>query len=150
MVKIKLFGKGSLNSLEYPYCVSNPTTRIAVKKYAGTPDLCNTAGIKIMQYDLYTVPDNVEWAYCYEISVPSTSDECLYDITLLDPALTGELDRLRSVTTANETICPGGEKRYIAGPVNRISQTLTESTMVTIQGYGYYSGKLVTSRDAGP
>lgn len=106
-IEITVERHGSISSLEYPYCSKPLKPQIAVKKYAGPPDLCTASGIASMQDVVYTLPSNgAPWAYCYVVSVPSTSEECLYDITLRDSAPIGGTGG-RSVTGVSETLCQG-------------------------------------------
>jgi len=145
-IEVKIFNSGVVTSLEYPYCAKTPTTAISVKKYAGPSNLCSQSGIPSMQDVFYDIPKNTQWAYCYQISIPSNSEECLYDITLSDSASVGGIGSFL-VTKTSEMLCPG-EVRYIAGLTRSSSQVTVESTEAAVQGYGYYSGTLVSGRDS--
>jgi len=92
-VQILYGGSGSINSLKYPYCPQIPIPQVAIKKFAGpSTSSCSQAGIALMEDNLYTIASTSEsWMYCYEVSVPSTSQECLYDVVMNDPAPMGEL-----------------------------------------------------------
>lgn len=130
---------GAVSSLTYPYCSKTPSTAISIKKYAGPVNTCNAAGIPNMGDTVYKVPanGNVVWAYCYAVSVPSNSEECLYDITLSDDPSSGGIG-IVGVTTAGESLCPGGETRYFAGPTI-VGQVVPFYIDATVEGYGYYS-----------
>jgi len=145
-VEVRVEGSsGAISSLEYPYCARTPTTTISVKKYAGPPNLCTASGIRSMKDSLYTVPDRAEWAYCYEIRIPSSSKECLYGITLTDPAPIGGRIGTRNVMAVSETLCSTGQAVYIAGPSRSFSQVPEPPVDAVIQeGHGYHSGSLVT------
>jgi len=146
-IEIKYFGSGSINSLVYPYCPQTPTPKIAIKKFAGPPGLCTATGITSMQDDVYTVPStSASWAYCYEITVPSTSDECLYDVVLDDPAPIGGTTGPKNVTKPNELLCPG-QTVYVAGDTKSGSLAPEASFTANVDGYGYYSSIKVSSQD---
>jgi len=117
-VEIFYSGSGSINSLEYPYCPQTPIPVIAIKKYAGPSTAsCSASGIASMEDNLYTVPStSSSWKYCYEVSVPSTSQECLYDVVMNDPAPIGGTGGSVNVTSVSAKLCPG-EKVYISGDV---------------------------------
>jgi len=138
---------GSINSLEYRYCAKTPRTAVSIKKYAGPPSLCTASDVTSMQDDVHTLPaTNTTWAYCYVISVPSNSDECLYDVTLTDPAPIGGTGGMNNVTKIDETLCKG-QTVYVPG-VNRTGLAVQEGPFeATLQAYGYYSGTLVSSQD---
>jgi len=146
-IDIQIFGPGAINSLEYPYCAQSPATAVSIKKYAGPPNLCTASGITSMQDDVYTLSaTNLTWAYCYVITVPDTSEECLYDVTLTDRAPIGGIKGMRNVTAVRETLCKG-QTKYIPG-VQRTGLAAHEGPFdAIVQGYGYYSGTEVTSRD---
>lgn len=110
----------------------------------GPPNLCNATGIQGL-YDVeYIVPPNTTWSYCYVIHIPTESEECIYDITLTDSPPLGAGQR--NVTTPSELVCPG-EMKYIAGPTRSFSQAPEAYSDAIVQGYGYYSGTLVSSKD---
>jgi len=95
---------------------------------------------------LYNVPNQAQWAYRYEITVPVESDECLYDITLTDLAPRGGIGSMIDVLAVNETLCPGTTK-YIPGPTRTFDDAPEGAIDATVKGYGYYSGTLVSSTD---
>ena len=145
-IQIEYFGSGSIDSVQYPYCPQAPTPQIAIKKYSGPTGLCSSNGIASMQDDIYTVPSgSASWTYCYEVSIPVTSGECLYDVVMNDPAPIGGIGS-RNVTLRHVVMCPG-EKVYIPGVVKAGSLAPEGSIDATVEGYGYYSGQRVTSRD---
>ena len=145
-IQIEYFGSGSIDSVQYPYCAQAPTPQIAIKKYSGPTGLCSSNGIASMQDDIYTVPSgSASWTYCYEVSIPATSGECLYDVVMNDPAPIGGIGS-RNVTLRHVVMCPG-EKVYIPGVVKAGSLAPEGSIDATVEGYGYYSGQRVTSRD---
>jgi len=148
--EIRMFinSPGAVVSLEYPYCAKTPTTNISVKKYVGPPGLCTASGISSMQDSNYTVtfPNSTEWAYCYEVSIPSDSEDCLFDITLNDPAPMGGTNGRINVTAIQEKLCPG-QTRYVAGQNRSFSQAPEGWFDATVEGYGYYTNALVSSSD---
>jgi len=146
-IEVKIRRSGAVTALTYPYCPKTPKTAISIKKYAGPPNLCHASGVLNMQDVAYTVPNDAQWAYCYAISVPSTSEEYLYDIKLTYPASAGGIGTIK-VTTASERLCPGGETRYIVGPTRSSWQVQKDSIEAIVEGYGYYSGVQVTNRDS--
>jgi len=142
MIEVKLHGEGSINSLEYPYCAKIPKPLISIKKSAGPTGMCNSSGINSMRKQYST---SEPWIYCYEISVPTTSQECLYDVVLADPAPAGGTGGPRNVTRLDEVLCPG-QTRYISGEP-RWGRT-DGNIEATVEGYGYYSGDHAMSRDS--
>lgn len=146
MVDVKYWGSGSINSLVYRYCRETPTPEIQILKYAGPPGICSSEGMSDLEPDLYTVPSvSGDWAYCYEISVPESSDECLYDVHMNDPAPIGGLPN-HSITHTSESLCPG-DTVYVSG--SSISGSLAPEGFIqaTVVGTGYYSGIQVTDTD---
>jgi len=147
-IEVKIENFGAVSSLEYPYCVKPRTPAISIKKYAGPPNLCTPSGTIKMQDDQYTVPHDTQWAYCYVISVPSDSEECLYDVTISDPGTIGGTNGTINVTREDEILCPRGMVKYMAGPLKSFAELeTTESAEASVEGYGYYSGSLVTNGD---
>jgi len=110
-IEVNIPESGYISSLEYAYCASVPKTEISIKKYAGPVGACTATGISAGDDLVYNVPGNEN---CYLISNPNTSDECLYDITLTDPAPKGGIGSLL-VTTIAQTLCPG-QTLYVPGP----------------------------------
>jgi len=100
-----------------------------------------------MEDILYTLPSaDATWTYCYVISVPAHSEECLYDVTLTDPSPIGGTGGPRNVTGVGETLCKG-QTMYLPG-VNRVGVVSQERPFdATVQGYDYYSDKVVTERN---
>jgi len=85
--------------------------------------------------------------YCYEISVPSTSEECLYDVVLTNPARRSGTKGSMAPTKVNELMCPG-KKMYVPGPVSSLDKEWPEGMVfASVEGYGYYSGIRRVSRD---
>jgi len=82
------------------------------------------------------------------ISVPSTSEECLYDVIYRDLTPIGGTGGPRVVTDVNGLLCPGKTK-YIAGPTMKFSQAPESGHDAIVEGVGYYSGTLVSSKDDG-
>jgi len=147
MVDIKFDASSAINSLEYPYCPQTPKPQISIKKYAGPPGLCTAVGVHLMKDDEYILPSNyAHFAYCYEITVPSSSDECVYDIVLNGPAPIGGTGSPKAVTSKNQLLCPG-EKIYVAGLTKTCSYGDEGPIDATVDGYGYYSGNVVHSQD---
>jgi len=148
-IDINIEQYGVLSSLEFPSCVKPMKPLISVKKYVGPPDLCTASSVGSMQDDVYTLPiTNAMWAYCYVISVPSNSEECLYDVTLTDPAPIGGTNGTQKVTTVGETVCQG-QSVYFPG-ITRSGVVAQEGPFdATVEGYGYYSGTQVINRDPG-
>jgi len=145
-IQIEYFGSGSIDSLQYPYCPQMPTPLIVIKKYSGPTGLCSASGITGMQDGEYTVPSpTASWAYCYEVSIPSASGECLYDVVMNDPAPIGGINT-RNVTLRDELLCPG-DKVFIPGEVKGGSLAPEGQIDATVEGYGHYSGQRVTSQD---
>ena len=59
------------------------------------------------------------WVYCYRISVPDTSEECLFDVVLNDPAPIGGTSGPLLVTIAPDELCPG-DVTFIEGEERRV------------------------------
>lgn len=100
--------QGAVGSMEYPYCAKTPASKISLKKYAGLPNSCNASGISCMQDDTFTTTTvtsangtitYAQWAYCYVISIPPDSEDCVYDAILTDPAPIGGTRGKRIITT---------------------------------------------------
>jgi hypothetical protein len=146
MVDVKYWGSGSINSLVYRYCPETPTPEIKIVKYAGPPGSCSGSGVSSLEDDLYTVPSTSDdWAYCYEISIPTSSGECLYDVQMNDPAPIGGLQTY-SVTETSVLMCPG-DIIYVSGSTISGSLAPEGSINATVVGTGYYSGQEVTDED---
>jgi len=150
MIDIKTFGAGAFKSLEYQYCPRKPKTRLLLKKYAGPPGMCSEDGITTssMQDNIFSVASAMtNFIYCYVISVPTTSQECLYDIVLNDPARIGGTNGPQVITQRHELLCPG-QKLFISGNVSRLRKVASEGMVVaTVEGYGQYSGNRRMSQD---
>lgn len=149
MIDVKYWGSGSINSLKYRYCPETPTPKISITKFAGPAGSCNAEGVSssTLEDHLYTVPSNSDnWAYCYEVSVPESSEECLYDVSMNDPAPIGGLQG-HSVTQPSDRLCPG-ETVYISGSSFPGSAAPEGMIDATVTGTGYYSGQTVTHQDA--
>jgi len=144
-IQVRLYGDGAISSLTYPYCEETPKPLISIKKYAGPPNLCTASGISQMQDELYRLPNNAQWAYCYVMNVPAGSGEYLDDITLTDLASKGGIG-VTNVTAVNETLCKG-QTKYIAGPTKSFLDGPEGLVNATVEGYGYYSGTLASSAD---
>jgi len=72
-------------------------------------------GINGMKENIYNLPSTTaSWAYCYVISVLPNSEECLYDVTLTDPAPIGGITGVKNITKVDETLCQG-QTVYIPG-----------------------------------
>ena len=93
----------------------NPTPiipQIKIVKYAGPPGSCSAGGVGNLQDNMYTVPDSTSsWCYCYEISVPSTSGECLFNVQMKDTSPVGGTAGGNYIAVTNSTgggtLCPG-------------------------------------------
>ncbi len=147
MVDVKYKGSGSINSLVYRYCPKTPKPQIQIVKYAGPAGSCSSTDISKLKDDVYTVPSATSsWAYCYVISTPTSSEECLYDVTLSDPAPLGGIGSQILITKVTDLLCPG-ETIYISGP-NRTGSLAPEGSIdATVVGTGYYSSQQVTDKD---
>jgi hypothetical protein len=146
MVDVKYWGSGSINSLKYRYCPETPTPEIKILKYAGPPGSCSAGGMSSLEPDLYTVPSSEdEWAYCYVVSIPASSPECLYDVQMNDPAPIGGASN-QNITELSELLCPG-DVVYVPGDTFSGSDAPEGPFDATVVGTGYYSGQEVTEQD---
>jgi hypothetical protein len=123
-----------------PGTAYNP--KIQLKKYAGPVGKCSAAGIAELHDDTYTLPTSTsEWQYCYVVSVPTTSKECLYKVTISDPMLAvGSLrDGLMNVTAGNtDFLCPG-EVKYIEGEVEKGLEKYEAPSEAKVTALGIFS-----------
>lgn len=97
----------------------------------------------------YTLPAvDAAWQYCYVITVPSTAQECLLSVKMVDTApLGGTLNGVAiDVTTDAEKLCPGDVK-YIEGHVVQGLQETEGPVNATVTGSGETSGKATSARD---
>lgn len=131
-----------------PETAYNP--KIELKKYAGPVGKCSAAGIAELFDENYTLPTATsEWQYCYVVSVPKTSKECLYKVTISDPMLVlGSLgDGLMNVTTGNtDFLCPGDVK-YIEGEVEKGLERYEAPSEAKVAALGILSLKSVYDLD---
>lgn len=150
MVDIKYEGSGSIESLKYRYCPETPTPLIKIVKYAGPPGKCDPNGVGSLEDVLYTVPSESDsWVYCYEISVPPESEECLFDVQFQDPAPIGGTPNggFVDVTMPNTRLCPGDTPKYFQGPI-RLGEVAPEGPIdAKVVGVGQYSGTEVFDED---
>jgi len=123
------------------------TPKIDIVKYAGPPGFCGAATVGSLQDVLYLVPSiNDAWVYCYQITIPTASEECLLDVVLNDPAPIGGTSGPRVVTTVPDVICPG-EVRYIEGETRLGSEGPEGPIDAIVAGVGATSGQTVTDKD---
>jgi len=146
-IEFRTLGGGAISSLQYPYCAKTPKPQISIKKYAGPVAACSASGLTSMRDNEYIIPDNENWTYCYVISVPPDSDECLYDVVYMDPAPNGGTVGRKALTNATELFCRG-ETRYVEGPSMTFSQAPESASSAVVEGFGYYSGELVRNEDS--
>jgi len=130
--------------------VAHPSTMkigIQFTKYAGPAGACNASEVgKKLVNPWYTIPPNTDWAYCYMISNPNTTDECLTDVTLEDPAPKGGIG-IRKVTPGGETLCPG-QTVFIPGPTKLFEDAPEGYYDAEVYGYGYYTGRHTFTEDS--
>jgi hypothetical protein len=139
---------------ENPCCgEENPTAlspEIKIIKYAGPPGYCEEGGMAMMEDVLYTVPDSTaSWTYCYEISIPDTSDECLIDMEMNDPAPVGGTGGSLPVynSTGGTLFCPG-HKVYVEGSSIHPGSSAPEGPYdATVVGTGELTLQEVTDSD---
>jgi len=110
------------NDAENPCCGDAPgttyTPEVEIKKYAGPTGQCSAAGISSLFDDTYTLTSATEkWQYCYVVSVPPTSVECLFQLKMSDFAPVGGTIGAIPIDITNgdaDVMCPGDVK-YIPG-----------------------------------
>jgi len=128
------------------------TPVVDVKKYAGPVGQCAAGMMTGLQDVLYTLPlSSSSWQYCYVVTVPSTSQECLYQMSMVDPAPIGGISSgspiaVTSSTSDADMMCPG-DVRYFPG---RVVQGLTAQEGpfdATVTGKGVLSLKTVSDVD---
>lgn len=104
----------------------SPNPVVEIKKNAGPDGACSAEDImnNITLDDTYTLPSTTTpWQYCYMITVPPTSTECLLEVTMVDPAPGAGGGSRIVVTEGSDQLCPS-DVRYIAGPpVTRLDAT---------------------------
>lgn len=116
--------------------------KIELKKFAGPVGKCSAAGIAELHDDTYTLPASTsEWQYCYVVSVPSSSKECLYKVSISDPVRVLGLfgDGLMNVTSGNtDFLCPG-EVKYIEGQVEKGLEKYEAPSEAKVTALGVFS-----------
>jgi hypothetical protein len=118
---------------------------IEIKKYAGPAGSCNEEGQRLLFDNTYVLPNMTAWwEYCYKIIVPSSSQECVGQMNLTDPAPGGTVGL--SVPIPGGSLCPGGSMFY-GGGANQGLVDPEGPFSATVVGKGVDSGKIVTDLD---
>lgn len=122
---------------------------VGMKKYVGPDGKCTADDImkNVTLHDTYTLPSTASmWQYCYVISVPPSSNECLLAVTMVDPAPGGGAGCPIAVTEGSEQLCQGAVK-YISGSTVE-GLTATEGPInATVTGTGVKSDVKVSDDD---
>jgi hypothetical protein len=126
---------------------------IKIKKYAGPPGKCSASMVNELEDNVYIVPNpNESWSYCYEIWVPETSDECVDQVMMKDPAPKGGINpSFFSISSTNATFpnrfCPGEAKKYIQGPIKPGTLSPEDDIDAVVKGRGELTYKPVEDSD---
>jgi hypothetical protein len=131
-----------------PVDTSSLVPIIEVKKYAGPAGSCYEEGMDLLSDNTYILPSvTASWQYCYKITVPSTSQECINQINMTDAAPLGGTGGLPlPVTSAGGTLCPGGSLFYPGRVINGTMNPEGPYNGIVV-GKGTQSGKNVTDLD---
>jgi hypothetical protein len=127
-----------------------PVPLVEVKKYAGPINKCGV-NMNPMADDTYNLPSRTEsWQYCYKVSVPASSEECLYAMSMTDDAPSVSANNPIAVPdiylSLDEMMCPGDERYVSAAEISGL--TSTEGPFnVTVVGKGVISDTTVSDTD---
>lgn len=119
---------------------------LEIKKYAGPLGSCNDDSESLLFDNVYTLPSvTASWQYCYKITVPAASQECVMQINMTDPAPLGGTGGL-FVSVVSGSLCPGASLFYPGLPVEGALDPEGPYS-ATVVGKGFVSGKNVTDLD---